>query len=330
MVKVPFYKYIDILDPTDKLGEIERKGKKENKYSWSILVEEIKKNVIPNVFIDGFISKINENIKFSDFYYISNNEHIDNLMEKKNVENSDYLFNLQKYILLCSLEDKDFYLCQKDRIKKEMEMVTMIHSKLMNNKNNEKLKKLIFKYINIFEKRKALIKLINKKTKYYTHDDDLIINTHSEKDIKITVDYIKDNTIIYTKVKLPKLIKIKEINDNLPVYLTNKNNDYYVIYNYLKYKKGNFFKENNYNKLVIQKLLLNNIRIIKFYNYIYYFDMWKKINISYYTKWSLSTLRIQECLRHIYSIIIIKLKYKLLLYNEKRMLSIIIHMNPKK
>lgn len=307
MEKVPFYKYIDILDPTDKLGEIERKGKKENKYSWSILVEEINKKVIPNVFINGFISKINENIKFSDFYYISNNEHIDNLMEKKNVENCDYLFNLQKNILLCSLEEKDFYLYQKDRIKKEMEMVTMIHFKLMNNKKNEKLKKLIFKYLNIFEKRKTLIKLINKKTKYYTYDDDLIINTHSEKDIKITFDYIKDNTNIYTKVKLPKVIKIKEINNNLLVDIPNKNNDYYVIYNYLKYRKNNFFKENikkdkilktyrfilytitkntknnikenNYNNLVTQVLLLNNIRIIKFYNYIYYFDMWKKINI---------------------------------------------------
>ena len=65
MHKVPFYEYIDIIDPTTKFNEIEKKAEKEERYSWSILVEEIKRKVKSNIFIEDFIEKINENIKFS-------------------------------------------------------------------------------------------------------------------------------------------------------------------------------------------------------------------------------------------------------------------------
>lgn len=313
MHKVPFYEYIDIIDPTTKFNEIEKKAEKEERYSWSILVEEIKRKVKSNIFIEDFIEKINENIKFSDIYYTTNNKYIDDMMEKKNEENCDNFYKLQKLILLNSLDDKSFYLNQKNKIYKEMEIITMIYFKILDDQNNENLKKLIFKYFDIFEKRRNFIKKFNKHAGIWMHDDDLIINIENEEDIKITVDYIKRKEIIYTNVKLPEIIKIKETHHNNYVKIKRErkiNNDYLYIYIIFKRYTEKAEKENNnivyvnipvfrlfqrnkidvdnhyFNNMfdfnsIINILLLSNVKKNKFYNYIYYFDLWKKKHKKY-------------------------------------------------
>ena len=62
--RIHFYEYMDIIDSRNKLEELEKKGENKNKYSWIILVDELKNKVITNEFIEDFIKKVNKNIKF--------------------------------------------------------------------------------------------------------------------------------------------------------------------------------------------------------------------------------------------------------------------------
>lgn len=240
--KLIFYEYIDIIDPSIKFKEIEERGKNENRYSWSILVEEIKKKVIRNDFINDFIEKTEKNIKFSNIYYKSINKYIDLVMEKKNEENQENFYLLQKLILLESLEDKKFYLLQKNKIYQDMVIILKLYNKINKTKGSliciNKLKEFIHKKLEIFIKRKDLINLINKKSKngFMSNEDNIIINIQSENDIILALDFIDNNKKIYTNIKLPIFIKIRE-NNNYPVNLNNeknKTNDYYIIYKYIK------------------------------------------------------------------------------------------------
>lgn len=302
MEKIHLYEYIDIIDPRNKIAEIEKIAKKKDKYSWTVLIEEIKEKVIMNKYIGYFIEKIQKNIYFSDIYYNTINKYIDEKMDEINDENTDFLFELQKYTLLLSIDDPKFYLFQKDKIYKELDIINKINIKLKNNENNNKLEDLKSDYIKKFEKRKGIIKLINNKTFLYNYDVNFIVNIKDCDDIHIYADTIKNNTIIYENVKLPKTIKIKEKNRSLMVLNIdlNINKDYYVIYNYFKYNNNNDDSDKKvsgwkYNSnivrtsiLYINKVKISNqyinkvigllkiIKINKKNNYIYYFDKWKK------------------------------------------------------
>lgn len=314
MEKIHFYEYIDIIDPRNKLSELERKGKRENKYSWNILVDEIKNKVIINNHIEDFIEKVNKNILFSEIYYKSNNKNIDMIMEIKNEENNEYLFELQRIILLFSLNEENFYNIQKLKIYEELEITEMVYFKLINGYHvHDKLKNLICKNIDIFKKRKEVIKLINKKKEHISYEDDILMNIISLEDMIEALKYIKSSNIKYKNIILPDFIKIKEINQNPATYIDIQKieKEYYdIIINYLKEinnkkikiphlyikKKNNmdlFEKKhkqtfciyyNNkeyvhdisyiYKINIVKSFLL--INIIIFYNYIYYFDRWKK------------------------------------------------------
>lgn len=313
--RIPLYEYMDIIDPSNKLSEIEKRGEKEDKYSWSILIEELKGKVIMNEYIYDFIEKIKKNISFSDIYYNTVNKHIDSFMEEINEENSNFLFELRRYILLFSIDDPNFYLYQKGKLNKELDIINKINIKIKNDKKNNNLENLKIRFIKLFEKRKEIINLINKKTIFYNNEDNLIINIKNDEDIEKAVDFIKNNTIIYKNVKLPRNIKIKEKPKNTLMILTinlNKNKDYHFIYKYLKYKndkkntklinnsniykcniiknnklnKNKVFNKNNNNNIIkMYSYTINiNIRfqiiIIRNYKYFHYFDKWRKKHIT--------------------------------------------------
>lgn len=306
MQKIPFYEYIDIIDPRNKLEEIERRGKKEDRYSWCILIEEIIKYVIPNIFINDFISKINKNINFSNIYYETNNIYIDETMNKINEENQDMLFELQKLILLNSLDDKNFYSIQKNKLLQEMEIIYMLYIKKNEAKDENKisfLNNIFYKNIEIFEKRKGLIRLINKNNKdNITYEDYLIININNNEDIINCLNFIKHSTIIYKNVILPKDIKIKSENQysnhfkinikttdlkifnklekniiNDLKYNLHKSSILYIFEIYSNYRKT---VNNNYYTFtrpgVLEFILLNNI-----YKYSHFFDSWRKKHKKY-------------------------------------------------
>lgn len=304
MEKIQLYEYIDLVDPTNKLKEIERRGKKENRYSWCILVDELKKKVVNNVIIDVFIEKVNKNNSFSNIYYNSINKHIDDFMDKINKENQEYLFELQKLFLLISLDDKDFYFIQKNKIYQEMEIINKINIKMEKTNDFIKinfLKSILYKNIEIFEKRKNLLRLLNKNN-YISYEDDLIININNNEDIIKCLDFIKYNNIIYTDVKLPKIIKINEINRNPGFYFVDKTKDLKIICKYficINFNNKNIIQQPTLKRYILNKdnkkitvffysyniyLIkykymftkpLNIKNIFKFYK-IHYFDLWRK------------------------------------------------------
>lgn len=305
MERIPLYKYMDLVDPTNKLYQIEKKGKKEDIYSWKILIDELNENVIMNKNIKDFIEKINKNVSFSNIYYNTINIHIDNYIEKINNENSEYLFNLQKISLLTEINDLDFYLHQKDKIYKELDIINKISIKRKNSQiNNNNLEKLMIKYMNVLEKRKNLISLINNKTLFYNYDDNLIKNINNEDDLQIAIDRLNKDKIIYRNVKLPRFIRIKEKNKLIMLFnIINK--EYYFIYKYLKNKLNNKENMKPYNHTNLykniklnKKVFINNIKFIikmyiyvinlnfdlwiknnKFNKYFHYFDLWRKLHI---------------------------------------------------
>lgn len=312
--RIHFYNYLDIIDSRNKMDELEQRGKKEDKYSWSILVDDLKNRIIDNVLINDFIKKINKNIIFSNIYYNTINKYIDDTMEEVNKENDELFHELKRYMFLYYLDDKDFYLLQKRQLFNEMMIITKIYNKINNSKNPvfnvDKLNDFICEKLEIFEKRKNVIYLINKKIKkeLISNEDDIIINIKNEDDIIVALDFMNNNKKIYNNVKLPDFIKIREYNNYYPLILnyenTIKKNIYYIniiIYNYMKYNKiknnknifyvnndlynnrssGLDFKSNNY----INTIYLNRnqtgfcfilILIINIYKFLHYFDRWRK------------------------------------------------------
>lgn len=263
--KIQLYEYIDIIDPSSKLQQIEKRGEKEDKYSWEILVEEIREKVIHNEYIEEFINKVNENINFSKLYYISNNIHIDRLMEMKNKENQEYFYDLQKKILIFSLNKMDFYCIQKEKIYQEMEFIKKIYIKLKDNEksNNIILVKMLNQKFDKLEKRINLLRLFNNNIKYRFYENDIIINIKNVEDINLALDFIKSNKKVYYNVNLPNIIKIKESNNNPPVKINEKidSKDYYNICNYILKQKNktkdlylffkNYFNSDEFPKMEI-------------------------------------------------------------------------------
>lgn len=248
--KIQLYEYIDIIDPSSKLQQIEKRGEKEDKYSWEIFVEEIREKVIHNEYIEDFINKVNENIKFSKIYYISNNIHIDRLMEMKNKENQEYFYDLQKKILLISLNKMDFYCIQKEKIYQEMEFIKKIYIKLKHDEKSNNIKilmKMLNQKFEKLEKRINLLRLFYNNIKYRFYENDIIINIKNVEDINLALDFIKSNKKVYYNVKLPNIIKIKESNNNPPVKINEKidSKDYYNICNYILKQKNKTI--DNYN-----------------------------------------------------------------------------------
>lgn len=160
--KIPFYEYLDIIDSHTKLNAIQRKGNLDGEYSWWILIKELKHKVNMNVYI----------------------------------ENSNYLFELQNIILTLSINELSFYIYQKEKIYKEIE-------------------------------------IINKKSNFYNQNDGLINNIKNDVDLEITGEKIQSDNNIYQNVKLPINIKIKEFySKTLSLYLPEK--EYLYITKYMK------------------------------------------------------------------------------------------------
>lgn len=288
--KIHFYDYLDIIDSSNKTEELERKGKKEDKYSWSILVEDLKEKVIENGFINDFIKKIYKNIKFSDIYYNTINKHIDEIMDKINDENSELLYLLQKNMFLYYLDDINFYLLQKKKIVQEITIINKLYIKLKTTFDIRK-RNIINNILNInlerFKKRKNVLRLVIKKNNLYYYDDDIIINLNNDDlrtDIKKYINFIEYKNMVYSNVKIPKYINIKETN-NFPVFNYNifsKGLEMFyisiIVKNY-KYRFipiiNDFIIKCNYNNYFLDFKF--HREYLYLYTYTYYFGKNKKI-----------------------------------------------------
>lgn len=303
-MRIHFYEYLDIVDSSNKLEELEKRGKKEDKYSWCILVDELKRKVIINDHIKKFIKKTEKSIAFSHIYYDTINKYIDDTMDRFNNENNENLLFLKKMILLDSLEDENFYLLQKIKIYQEMVFISKLYDKINKNQDTEaininKLKDFICEKLKVFEKRKNIIKLIKKG--FITNEDDVIINIKNIKDIIIALDLMDNNNKKYNNVKLPKFIKIREYNQYSIVLNNTKPANGYSIYNYIKMMYKNIilngdkhFKDNTnlylplkihfyYNTYmyivyftITHVFNLGFILIFNIYKILHYFDLWRK------------------------------------------------------
>lgn len=293
MDKIQFYEYVDIIDTRKKLEEIERKGKKEDRYSWSILVDELKTRVIDNIFINDFIKKINKSIKFSDIYYNTINKYIDDTMDVLNTENNDFFYDLQRHMLIYYLDHEGFYNLQKNKIYQEITIINKLYIKLNETSDINKIKlikNIIYKNLEIFEKRQKILRLIIKKNNISSYSDDFIININANdnnNDILKYFEFMKYNNRVYNNVLLPKVIKIKETPLRIILYneINYKNNitEYHYILttflNILNLKK--YIKYMDKDKESSTKLILKNIN-----NYLFkqkrFFNVDKSIFIYYH------------------------------------------------
>lgn len=290
--RIHFYEYMDIIDSRNKLEELEKKGENKNKYSWIILVDELKNKVVTNEFIEDFIKKVNKNIKFSDIYYNTINKYIDETMEEINKENNEHFYILQKLMLLYYLDNNNFYLLQKDKIYQEMMIINKLYMKINETYDPNKiniLNKILCKNLEIFEKRKKVLGLIIKKNNILSYDIDFIININANDnnhDIIKYFDFIKYNNLVYNNVTLPSVIKIEEKNQ----YSLSYNNFETKIIDYIYILKPiiNYTNEDkninadvyhkyifiNYSYIITRELTVNIMN--KFYIYSHYFDKWRK------------------------------------------------------
>lgn len=232
MKKIPFYEFFDIVDTRNKLEEIESRARKEDRISWKILIEEIKKNIITNKHIEDFIVRTEKNICFSNIYYLTLNKHIDVAHDRINKENNENFDKLKIQMMLDHLHDSKFYKIQKDNLYKEINLINLISIKVFS-ENNDKINRYFHDKINVFTKRITILKLIYENNKERTtYEDDLFINFQSIDNIKEIIEFINNKTKVYVHEKLPNHIKIKEINKNpVTMYMKeieNKNLMHYV------------------------------------------------------------------------------------------------------
>lgn len=245
MTKKYFYEYFDIINTTNKLQEIEKKAEKNDIYSWRILVDEIKNNIIMNDHIEEFIIKTEKNINFSNIYYNTINNYINETMEKLNEENNNNFIILKKQIILASLNEKEFYKIQKKHICNDAKILKMVIEKILCEKApNEKLTKYCDEKIIVFEKRINLLKLIYKYNKdSITFEDDILLNFGCSNDLVHIVEAINNNNKTYHHHVLPKNIKIKEINKNpiMEYDINNKIKNVYINIIIEKYKNHRIY-----------------------------------------------------------------------------------------
>lgn len=293
--KMEFYEYFDIVNINNKMKEIEKMAEKKDIYSWRLLVDEIKKNIIINDYIKDFFIKTEKNNKFSDIYYNTVNKYIDDTMDSINDENNNNFYILKKQIIFASLNEKQFYINQKKHIHNDLKIIKIIIDKNQSRKDkDEKLTKYYDDKINILSKRVNILKLIYKYNKDdITFEDDLLLNFKSSKFLIDIIKNIDNNSKIYYHPILPKNIKIKENNKN-PLFVyeinhkINKIKKVYINIIIKTYKKNEKLIYNNrsYTHLLFIRCFL--------YKYIYISQIYFYMNQMYtifYILWLLIILK---------------------------------------
>lgn len=238
------YEYLDIIDSRRKLEEIEKKAKKNDVLSWSILVKELKEKVIMDHNIKEFILKTEENNKLSNIYYNTINVITDHEHEKINKNNNYNFIELKNKVVLENMKNKHFYKIQKEYIYKDIKMIKLLVQKL-HIENNNKVEILLKDKFQVLFVRANYLKLYYKdNTDIISHEDNLIMDFEELEDIFEVNDFIENNNKIYLYNKLPGHINIKEINKKPILYYCNSYtlNIYINIVN--KYIFKEYFKNN--------------------------------------------------------------------------------------
>lgn len=261
MKKKEFYKYYDIIDIRSKLFLIEKKAEKENRISWEILIEEIKKNVIINEDIREFIQKTERNNKISNLYFNSINIYTHEDQERVNNENIDNFNKMKINLINDNIQNKEFYNTQKKYINNDINFINLLYKKSCS-ENNIKIDKILGDKVEVLQTRRNYLYLFYKNKKdFISYEDDLLMNFKYINDIKHIDKYLYNNSKIYLHVKLPKTIKIKEYN----IYGIN--------YYYYNNKKPDLYKYNiilSLNTKMFVEIYKKNI----FSNFNYYFDIY--------------------------------------------------------
>lgn len=229
--KICLYEYLDIVNPVNDLKNIENESIRLNKWSWELLVEKLKQNVIINYDINIFINNILENIEKMDKYYISGNFNKNIDINKKNQE----LFNkLQYKEILKYCHDIDFYKMQKNKINHIINFICKIYDKrysIINIKQQKIFNNMLINNYNEFKIRlNIIIRIYKLKNNIINHEDDLIMNISKIEDFKIIRNAININKKIYNNIKIPKYIIEKR--ENSDVYKIKYSRMGLNLYNY--------------------------------------------------------------------------------------------------
>lgn len=220
MNKKNFVEYFDVVDNRSKLNSIEKKAEREDKISWSILVEEIKQNVILDNNIKDFIYKIEKNNKMSELYFSTINIVSYEKFMKINDENNSLFTQLCSKMIEDNLTNIIFYNSQKNFLYNDIKLIMLLFEKHMS-VNNDNVEKLLNDKLNTFNIRRKIIKLYYKNKDLITYEDHIILNIKKPKDIYNVYNYINDSIKIYNCRELPKIIIIRENTKNQHINLFN-------------------------------------------------------------------------------------------------------------
>lgn len=220
MNKKNFVEYFDVVDNRSKLNSIEKKAEREDKISWSILVEEIKQNVILDNNIKDFIYKIEKNNKMSELYFSTINIVSYEKFMKINDENNSLFTQLCSKMIEDNLTNIIFYNSQKNILYNDIKLIMLLFEKHMS-VNNDNVEKLLNDKLNTFNIRRKIIKLYYKNKDLITYEDHIILNIKKPKDIYNVYNYINDSIKIYNCRELPKIIIIRENTKNQHINLFN-------------------------------------------------------------------------------------------------------------
>lgn len=290
MKKKEFFEYYNIIDIRSKLKEIEKNAEKENKISWELLINEIKKNVIMNDTIKEFISKTEENIYISKIYFSAMNTITDDEHDRINKENNNNFEIMKTEIIKNNIGNINFYKNQKHYIYKDIIFINLLTKKYMKadiNIKNNRIAELIEDKVKVLKIRTNVLKLFYKnKMDEIIYEDDIIFNISKIDDIKIVEDYIENNKNIYFYGELPKYIKIKENNKNNILSIFNTYYTFYELYKVI-YKNKQLFEEISNNNNI--RYLKENGNIVE-YKFTFY-NILKIKHLDYYPDKSRSTLK---------------------------------------
>lgn len=215
MADIFIYEYLDIVNPINDLKKIEEKSIMVNKWSWEILIEELKKRVIIDSDIEIFIYKVKKNIQLMNTYYINGNIY---KINKVNKENQSFFNDLQIKEIEKSCKHDKFYIFQKNKINDIIDIIIKLFIKMntiLNNKQQKILDKMLKEKYYEFNIRSNIIKKINTlNNNFINYDDDLIINISNLEDFKIIKQKLIENKKIYDNVVLPRnIIEKNEVNN---------------------------------------------------------------------------------------------------------------------
>lgn len=261
------YEYIDLSNFISYFNKIEHIAKKNNQFSFQILLDDFDKNVKYNNNLLMFKKYINENLKKMEIYYEKN---CFLMVEELNNECLNDFYKLIEKEINRLTYNKNFkyYLSIKKDLYEKLTIISNSFRKLQRSdigkKQIEILNNFITNIMNVYNIKTNILKKYNYVDKELTPYNDLLFaNMKNTKDINNVLFQINEHNKAYYNVILPYKIIIKEIDKNKIIYFYKKDNDC-VVFSKIFLDIFDIITKNNKNKFLIIFLEIKE-KLIKIY-----------------------------------------------------------------